>query len=211
MVCTVAIAISLAVITAGCTTSTNTPSPTPSVSTHVAAAVAQQRPASVSVRTAPMAVGGLVTYQNPIWGVKFNYPQDWWGAPYPQQNAQYRYYVCGPNNGDNFTVVAFWAWPNTGNDTLSNIVNNDTQTYSQYYGNVTVVKNVTSTTLGGMPALTQQLAGNYNNDPTTPTETLMTYTLHNGWVYVIRYDASPSYYAGSLNDVQQTINSFAFV
>jgi hypothetical protein len=177
----------------------------------VAAAVAQQRPAGVSPPSAPLAISSLVTYQNPGWDVKFTYPQDWWGALYPQENAPARYYACWPNNGDNFTYVSFFAWPNTGNDTLSNIVNNDTQYYNQYNGNVSVVQNVTSTTLGGMPALKQQLAGNANNDPTTPVETLFTYTIHNGYVYVIRYDASASYYAGSLNDVQQIINSFAFL
>ena len=213
MVCTIAIAISLAVLSAGCTRSTNTTSPTPSVSTHVAVAGAVTSQHAAMIRAPRLMAVSSVTYQNPALLVTFTYPQNWGTTPNPTADGSVsdRYYVAWPNNGDNSTYVNFYAWPNTSNDTLSNIVTTDTQSFYQYQGNVTVVQNATSTTLGGMPALTTVLSYDQGKDPAIPVEANTTYTTNYGWVYVIQYTASPSYYAGSLNAVQQVTNSFAFL
>ena len=210
MACIVAITISLVVIIAGCTTSTNTTtSPTSNVSSTASTTVGSMTADSMTI------LGNMAMYQNATVGVQFTYPQNWTVASDPTSNGSDPacYCIIWPNNGDIRlpypSYVSFHKFSNTDNETLLNVVNSNLQSYIDY--GATVVQNVTSTTLGGVPAFKFVVTFNANNNPKTPIERLFICTLKGDSFYTIRYSASTPYYASTLNDVQQIINSFAFI
>ena len=194
--CIIAITISLVVVSAGCTTSTNTTSsPTP----------AGASAASIT------ASGTMAIYQNAAVGVTFSYPQNWTVNPDPTRNGTVpaRYCNIWPNNLDNDSGMGFWKWDNPNNEALLTVVNSEVQRYISNY-NGTVVQNVTSTTLGGVPALNFTVMWTPRNSQ-DQVERLCTYAAKGDAIYAIICDASPSFYNGVLNDYGQVINSFAFI
>jgi hypothetical protein len=163
-------------------------------------------------------VGDEVFYQNTTLGVSFSYPQTWTADPNPTSNGTYpeTYYLLYPPNGDNMSDILFRSYnvesyeANNSSEPLLNFVNTMNQQNMLLNGNFTIVKNVTDTTLGGMPALEVTSIFNWRKNPQVPEENRFICAVKSDCIYCIAINASPSYYDSVNSYAQQIVNSFTF-
>ena len=164
--------------------------------------------------------GDMVTYQNLTAGVKFSYPKNWTVSANPTQNGTYpnEYYEIYPPNYETAqSAIGFYKLSkapfsaDTDNATVLGAINYDMYSSSDNSANFTVVQNVTSTTLGGKPALEWAARDSDQSSQYQPYEWFGIYTVRGDNIYLVAYWASPSYYATMSNDAQRVINSFEFI
>ena len=166
-------------------------------------------------------IGDSIVYANATAGVKFSYPQTWVVARDPTSSGNWsdRYYFIWPpqltNDTQDMRALGFWKQPKelyTGNNDTAiayNKIKDDIAATTANNANVTIVQNITSTTLGGMPAYTG--VWSYTSPKNVPMIANHIWTVKGGDLYGIFYSSDPAHYPASMDHVNQTVQSFEFI
>lgn len=162
-------------------------------------------------------VGDKIVYQNNTVGVKFSYPQNWLSNA-SRLNTRYYGLIPPISGAGDSKFTGFYntlKTPYTGeNDTATilNKVNMDIEFYKKNHTNYTIIQNVTPTTLGGRPAYTVSYSYDYNSSGSAGQWVFKEiWTLKDDTLYGIIYNSHPTYYAASLERLDQIIKSFEFI